>query len=221
MRNLAKPLALLAALAALAPAHADRDYHVTLISSALNGHPAGPFSLDFQFIDGDGLVDNAITLTNFDFGGGSASGLPTLTGSAAGDLSAGVSLNDSAFFNEFTQSFIPGNFLAFDLHLSENFAGGIPDSLSFAVLDSTLVEIPTQSAFNVFFQVDLDGAPPTISTFASNTLTSPAAGGPALDIPAPTFVELSGSSAPEPSSVVLVAFIGLQAGVVGWRRKKV
>src|SRR5579859_8130563 len=85
-------------------------FAVTLDTSPLIGHPAGPFSLNFQFTDGQGTGDanNTVTLSSFAFGGGSAAGGPSLTGGASGSLGSGVVLTDSAFFNAFTEGFTPG-----------------------------------------------------------------------------------------------------------------
>jgi hypothetical protein len=65
---------------------------------------AGPFFLDFQLNDGGGAVNNTVTLNHFNFGDGSASGNPTLTEDASGDLSGTLTLTDSAFWSEFSSS---------------------------------------------------------------------------------------------------------------------
>ena len=56
------------------------DMNVSLGTSALIGHPAGPFSLDFQLLDGAGTNDgnNTATLSQFVFGGGAPSGAQRL-----------------------------------------------------------------------------------------------------------------------------------------------
>jgi hypothetical protein len=58
------------------------NYHVTVATSPLIGHPAGPFSLDFQLTDGSGLGDanNTATISNLSYGGGAATGSATLSG---------------------------------------------------------------------------------------------------------------------------------------------
>ena len=97
---------------------ADLAFTVTLNTSVL----AGPFSLDFQLVDGSGLGDgnNTVMLSNFNFGGGSAVGLPTLAGMATGSAGAGFSLKDSTFFNEVIQKFNPGSTLSFDVKMTTN-----------------------------------------------------------------------------------------------------
>ena len=70
-------------------------YQVSLDTSALG---AGVFGLDVQLTDGSGTDDgnSTVTLSNVNFGGGSAIGAPTLAGGATGDVIAGASLTDSA-----------------------------------------------------------------------------------------------------------------------------
>jgi hypothetical protein len=187
-----------------APTRADFHYTVQMDTSALVGHPAGPFSLDFQLIDGDGVANNTVTLTNFVFGSGSPSGTATLTGAASGDLSSLVTLTDTGFLNEFTQGFTPGNTLSFDIAATNNFAGGTPDAFSFAILDNTASELPTVSSSGAFIQMDFAGGVPTVQTFASDPSTAPAGGGGALSIAAPTVTQI-GAAAPEPATAGLLA----------------
>src|SRR5579875_734356 len=94
--------------------HGDVIVNVSLNTSPLTADSGGgPYSLDFQMIDGSGTGDanNTITLSNFAFGGGSVSGAPVITGGVSGDLTSSVSLTDSQFFNEFTEGFKPGESL--------------------------------------------------------------------------------------------------------------
>src|SRR5260370_28684447 len=91
-------------------------YDVSLNTSPLIGHAAGPFSLGFQLNDGSGAGDanNTAILSAFQFGvGGSALGTPVLAGGATGSLASGVTITDSSFFNAFSQQFNPGSLLQF------------------------------------------------------------------------------------------------------------
>src|SRR5918912_3642632 len=65
-------------------------YSVSIDTSSLINHPAGPFSLSFQLNDGSGTGDlnNKAVISNFQFGGGGAAGTPTVIGDASGDLSS-------------------------------------------------------------------------------------------------------------------------------------
>ena len=171
-------------LVALVPvvSRADLAFTVTLNTSGLIGHAAGPFALDFQLVDGSGLGEgnNTVTISNFTFGGGAAAGSATLVGGVIGSLGAGLSLHDTVFFNEFTQGFTAGSTLSFDVHTTTNVdAGPTPDEFSFAILDKSGVELPTTdpTGVNTFLTVTLDSANPTINAYASDITQSPAAGG--------------------------------------------
>ena len=182
--------------------------------------PAGPFSIDFQFIDGSGTGDanNTLSIGSFDFGGGSPTGSAALTGGVTGDLSRGVSMIDSSFFNELTQEFAPGSSVSFQLTSTTNVdSGGVPDEFSFAILDGTGVEIPTQGLASVGSDVFLDlivdsATSPSVWSFASDPGRSPAAGGGPITTGPPTVTETAaGTPVPEPSTLILlgaaVAFI--------------
>ena len=60
----------------LTPCWADIQYIVTLNTSPLVGHTAGPFAMNFQLNDGSGLGDanNTALLSGFVFGGGGGAG---------------------------------------------------------------------------------------------------------------------------------------------------
>ena len=192
-------------------------YDVSLDTSPLIGSAAGPFSIDFQMIDGSGLSDgnNTVGVSSLDFGaGGSASGTPTLIGGATGDLFSAVSMTDSSFFNEFTQGFTPGSVLNFEISFSANVDSGAPDTFSFAIEDSTGTPLPTQAISSLgtdtflFFQID--SANPTVQTFAADTTRAPAAGGDPIHIATPSASPVGSSSSPEPSSGELLCIgIGL------------
>jgi hypothetical protein len=180
--------------------------------------PPAPFSLEFQFIDGDGTANNTATLSNFSFGpGGAAVGTPTYncsSGSGAacsgigGDLSGTVTLSDSSdFFNEFIQAFTPSASapLSFLLDLTTNLEPGTPDAFSLAIFDSSGTGIPT-SFFDVFLQIDIT-SPLTIATYPSDATQSPPGCPtcPGIDIPAPV---VRSAAIPEPGTLLLLA-IGL------------
>lgn len=193
-------------------------YNISMTTAALIGHPAGPFSLEFQLNDGSGTGDanNTAVLSSFLFGGGNASGGPTLTGGASGSLSTSVNLTDSNFFNQFIQGFTPGSSLKFQLSLTTNVdSGGIPDQFSFSILDKTGTEIPTlaPSFFDVFVQIDINPLNPMVQTFASDTSRSPAGGGGPIAIAA----SIAAPAVPEANTMVLVS--SALAGLCVWRRR--
>ncbi len=198
---------------------ADLVFHVSLNTTPLMGHPAAPFSVDFQLNDGSGIGDanNTATINNFAFGGGAPAGSPTLTGGASGDLSGTITLTDSSFLNEFFQEFTPGSTLDFEVQLTTNVdAGPTPDQFSFAILDSTLTEIPTLGPGDAFLIVDINSTNPSIQTFASDPSTPPAGGGSGISISAPQVQVV-----PEPT-VLMLLVIGLGGLLVarGWRMRR-
>jgi hypothetical protein len=184
MKTTLRAVVLLAALIAMITVRADTSFNVLLDTSTLVGNPAGPFALDFQLNDGAGVGDgnNTATLSNFQFGGGSASDSPTWFGGASGDLASSVVLTDTDPFNEFYQAFNPGAWLSFNVLLSTNFIfGDIPDLFSFAILDGSLMNLATQSfGSDTFLEVNIDSATPSIETFASADLSI---GAPTATVP--------------------------------------
>lgn len=133
-------------------------------TSSLMGHAAGPFLIDFQFIDGDGSTtdgdsanDNTITITNFMFGSGMALGSPILVGGASGSLQSGaVTLTETTFFNAFTQEFTPGAILNFTVNTTNQFLVGTPDGFSFAILNGLGREVLTNDPSNLNRLLALD-----------------------------------------------------------------
>lgn len=168
------------------PCQAQLFVNVRLDTAPLVGHGAAPFWLDLQLTNGDGTPNNTTTLTNFDLGGGSASGSPTLVGGATGSLASAVTLTDSAFLNAFTQGLVPGSVLSFDLLLTTNAAeGGSPDRFSLALLDRTGSELPTLGVGNVFLAVDITSTGPLVQTSGSDPTRPPVGGGAPIQISAP------------------------------------
>ncbi len=208
-------LAILAFTLSLAPfATAGIDYTFTMDTSSLVGQ--GQFTLDLQFLDGSGLPadlnNNTVQLTNFTFGAGTPSGGGTATGGASGSLASGLTLNDTAFFNEYFENFTPGAVLSFKIDTT-NVAdpGGTPDLFTLAILDSFGNELPTTGPASEFLDVSLaGGATPQVSTFGS-------APGSAFTLPAPA---VTPATVPEPSSYwELLAVILLVANRRRWRRR--
>jgi hypothetical protein len=183
-------------------AQADTAFKVSLNTSELSVlHPGASFALDFQLNDGSGSGDgnNTATLSNFLFGGGSASGIPDLFGGASGNLSTTVALIDSSFLNEFTQGFTPGTILSFDVDLTTNLdAGPIPDKFIFAITEPVAF-----SFFDVFVELDIDSANPIVqvsSVVGNGVILTP--------------VVQNTRPVPEPGSALLlvVGLIGLVGG---------
>src|ERR1051326_4363182 len=95
-------------------------YSVTVDTTSLMGHPAGPFTAAFVLTDGTGFGDgnNTVTLSNFSFGGGSPSGFPSALSGSAGSMATHVTLTDTLHPVFFLEQFTPGSNLSFTVQLS-------------------------------------------------------------------------------------------------------
>jgi hypothetical protein len=145
-------------------------FTISVDTSALIGHPAGPFYIEFQLNDGSGTGNgnNTALLGTFDFAGGAPVGSPILIGGASGDLSSHVVLSDDDFLNEFIQQFTPGPLLTFAVELSTVVElGPQPDQFSFAILDCNLFEIPTMGPADALVIADITSQP-VARAFASD-----------------------------------------------------
>jgi hypothetical protein len=186
-------------------------FDVTLDTAPLVGHPAGPFYVYLEFIDGSGIGDanNTVTLSDVNLGGGSALGSPAVFGGATGSLETGVTITDSSFVSIFSEQFVPGLQLSFSLGLTSNDdLGGTPDGFTFFVLDNSGVPLPTLAPVGDYFlTAGLGSRGPTFSVYGSDPSRAPSVGDP-VSIPPPT---VSASSVPEPGTFYLS---GVLAGVL-------
>lgn len=143
-----KTLALFATAIALASTPALRaqtlSFNVNLNTASLNAQDgaSAPFYLDLQLNYGDSTnPTSSVTLSNFQFTGGSALGTPTTTGTVTGNLASTVSLtaSPSSQLNELYQQFSAGttgiNFLA---TVSETGSGVTPTEFTTAIMDNSL-----------------------------------------------------------------------------------
>ncbi|HTU89020.1 MAG TPA: hypothetical protein VMF69_02885 [Gemmataceae bacterium] len=159
-------------------AHADLIFNVSLNTSALSTDYPGSYGLAFDMFSGDSASSNTTTISDFNFGGGSAVEPPYTLGNASGDLatnpSAGITLevdtaSPSDAFSYFDQGFNPGSTLSFQVDLTTN-PGSPPDTLSFFLVQSytpgglfsgASSGVPTQNTnggpgYNSFFDVYTD-----------------------------------------------------------------
>lgn len=175
-------------------------FNVNVDTSSLAGTNA---NLAFDFIDGDVTINNTVQVDNFLTDGSLGPGSASLKGNASGSLNSTVILGDSDFFNEFLQPITLGNSFQFQLETTNAFAGGIPDSFSFFILDSArlpLFATTDASGTDALFALDLTGTGSgDLSVFAS-TSTQP-------DPPTWSIVPLQ--TVPEPGSLGLLMISGL------------
>jgi len=203
MRNIRKPVVILMAcgLCICCRNAFATTYNVSLDTTSLVGHPAGPFYLYLVLTDGNGVGDgnNTITMSSISFGGGSPLGSPVLFGGAAGSLEAGLSIVDNSFLSLFSQQFAPGLGLAFSLNLTSNDdLGGTPDRFTLFVLDSFGVPLPTLApAGDYFLGVDLNSGGGTFDNWASDPARAPSVGNP-VAIPTPAV-----NPVPEPDNLCI------------------
>jgi len=163
---------------------------VTIGTSVLSGTPG---TLAFDFIDSDGLVNNSVSIVNFDSDATLSPGIAT--GSESGDLPGTVTLTDAGFFNELLVPATLGSSISFTLDYT-NVAGAPPDSFTFFILDAAAFNslVTTDLLGDALLEVDMTGGS-TGSVFLASTIT------PGVTIslgsgPPPTV--------PEPASLPLV-----------------
>jgi hypothetical protein len=113
-------VAFMLALTAVLPAFGDT---ITIDTSSLIGDPNGPFVMDFQFTDGNGIGDgnNTVTLSNFS----DPRSLTLVPGSVTGGVTVNsgpfsFSMTDTSFFNEVQFTLNPDAILSFDLPLTQH-----------------------------------------------------------------------------------------------------
>jgi hypothetical protein len=174
-------------------ASADVMGTVTLNTSPLIGNANGPFTLDLQFIDGDGTGDNNNHVT------------------VSGLTATPLTLSDNVFFTEDQIPFTPGATLSFGIDATTNPDTVGPDTFTFAILDKNGNEIPTTNpnGFDTFFELDLPGPGTGVVMIASGTDT----GRTDISIGPPVFV----ASVPEPAAVWLIPVV---AAALAMRRRR-
>jgi hypothetical protein len=161
---------------------------VTVKTSWLIGHPAGPFSIAFALTDGSGLEDgkSTATVTNVNFGSGKALKVPFLVGGASGDLTSAVTITNSSVLSLFVETFTPGEELSFQVSLTAGQSkGGFPTRLTVFILDASGTPLATLAPVGDFFiGIDLTSEDPSPEVYASDPSRPPPAGNP-ISIPAP------------------------------------
>ena len=175
---------------------------VTLDMTNLPTLASGDYSFAFEMVDGDGVKNNTVTISNFTITNPLVGSL-ALSGGASGTLATSLSLpdNDAALdgFSLASQQFqhtAGSGAISFDLTDNANFAGGIPDEFNFLILDNNSNPIVSNVNSNVGGLIQIDfGSTVTTQVFAAD-----AAFGSIKPILTPV------NAVPEPSSFAFAAF---------------
>lgn len=188
----------LASLAVVLAAFSARADGGTVNVSVNTSSLSGTQTIVFGITDGDGVADNSVALSGFNFGGGSAEGSASYIGSGvSGDLSSVIAMDDSGFSALFEQQFNVGSSLSFVLATTDNFAGVTPDAFAMYICDATLSTCYSDDAgTGAMLILNLTGGTVTPSSFI---LTGASDQG----LPAPVVTAVT---APEPTSVLLLGF---------------
>jgi tetratricopeptide (TPR) repeat protein len=177
---------------------------VSLDTAPLSG-TAG--TLAFDFIDGDGIVNNSVSI--LDFQSDATIGPAITTGDVTGAFPGTVTLSDTQFFNELLLPVTLGSSASFEVDYT-NVAGSPPDSLSFFLLDPSAINslVTTDLSGNTLLEVDMNGSsttavllPSSISAGVGISLTS---GSP--------------SPVPEPKSLALLCIAFFSMAGLRWLR---
>jgi hypothetical protein len=195
--------------------HADLVFDVSLDTSGLMGHSAGPFYIDFQLNDGSGNFSEGVNTAKIsNFSGGRLTGTPQLFGGATGSLAAGSTLtlkDNAALINEFFQTFTPGSLVSFHVSLTTNVdSGPIPDAFSFSILDNLLSPIPTTNFADAFLFVNINSAIATQPDLLNSILAGDPTRPPFISIGMPQVTGIP--VVPETGSAISMLLIAL--GVV-------
>lgn len=178
---------------------------VAINTSGLNGQTG---LLAFDFIDGDGLVNNTVTI----------SGLTT-----DGTLSstANFTIEDTGFFNEELRDITFGNFLNFTLQLTENGAPPGFDQFSFFLLDPisflSLVGTSDPTSADAIFVVDITGA-----AGGNGSVFDPVIPGASWQVTLPSAAVVSDSAVPLPFAIFSMGLLAIgRCGQLGALRIRI
>jgi hypothetical protein len=177
-------------------ARADSVFEVTLNTAPLSGTQTLAFSLS----QGDGLFENTVTLSDFNFGGGGPVGSPSYSGNGvSGDLGSTVTLADTDFSEFFSQTFNVGSTLSFLLDTTNVFDGGTPDGFAMYLCDAAFDTCYSDDMnTSAMLTLGLNGSPLAPSDFTLNGASQQG-----LSAPVVTF------ATPEPRSLALLLIAGL------------
>lgn len=146
------------------------NFNVSIDTSSLAGTNA---TLAFDFIDGDGVVNNTVELTDFLINGLFDPDLATLEGDVT-RTNTSATFNDSSFLNELLAPVTLGNSISFKLQTTNQHeaTGFLPDAFTFYILNETgslsLFATSDTTGSGALFAIDLDGNENGLSVFTAS-----------------------------------------------------
>ena len=176
-----------------------------------------PYYLGFSLFN---LNGSTVTLSNFQFGGGSATPPGLGFGNVTGDATSSIVLGSGTVIDEFYEAFTPGTQLSFQIDASPMFGSPPADFFDFFITDDLLNNLPTvdPSGNDNLAQLTFDVPQLTPNTYAFDTTAQTFTGNYLDDGGEPT---LTPASAPVPLPRAAGMVVGLLAIVLGvsMRRK--
>lgn len=145
-------------------------FDVTIDTTGLSGTDA---ILAFDFIDGDGLVNNTIDVSEFFINGVFDPNLGTLEGDVTSTNDTSATFHDGSAFNEVLVPVTLGSTIFFRLETTNMFAAAsfVPDAFSFFILNATsnlpLFTTTDPTGSDALFVVNLDGSLNGLSVYTA------------------------------------------------------
>jgi hypothetical protein len=168
-------------------------YDVNINTTGLSGVSG---NLAFDLIDGDGVNNNTVSITQ-------------LATDGVGLDTSDFSISDVLFFNEVQRPLTFGTSVSFSVSATTDFLGGTPDAFSFFLLNSSgtqsLITTTDLTGANSLFGLEIEGTAEGLLT--THIVTDP--------------LGVAGSVAPvpEPASLATWSLMGAGVGVVSRRRR--
>jgi hypothetical protein len=142
------------------------SFQINIDTNLLTGNQG---QLIFDFIDGDGDINNSIRIEDFNTDGSLEPA--TITGDISGTLPGEVIIKDTDFFTELLQPISLSTTIDFGLNFTEHFSGGsFPDSFAFFLFDesgiSSLLSTSDPTGNDALFVLDITNAGLELQNFS-------------------------------------------------------
>jgi hypothetical protein len=142
------------------------SFQINIDTNLLTGNQG---QLIFDFIDGDGDINNSIRIEDFNTDGSLEPA--TITGDISGTLPGEVIIKDTDFFTELLQPISLSTTIDFGLNFTEHFSGGsFRDSFAFFLFDesgiSSLLSTSDPTGNDALFVLDITNAGIELQNFS-------------------------------------------------------